>query len=123
MAAKDWKHRLKQLQDKLAVLLNSHQTVISHGMIQVRGELPGEEEQSAPPIYAAAGRVLDQIEVPLQDGVRQVHYFFEAVGEDHAIEDFNRFKQLLAGVPRLLNDIPKKNLPKVKLPPLQDRSG
>ena len=121
----NWKFGLQRLQDPILVIRDSVRQEYHHGLIDIDGELLPTFTGAVPGIYAAGGKLLDQIVVPLPAGRCHVHYFFEYYGFhyqdggpdrrglDALQEHFHNLHSLLA-------KIPVRVLPRIEIPPLNN---
>ena len=123
--AANWKFRLQRLQEPILVIRDSVRQEYHHGLIDVDGELVPNITGMVPGIYAAGGKLVDQIVVPLPSGRCHVHYFFEYYGFDYQDGGPDRrgldaLQDRLQNLHSLLAKIPVRVLPRIEIPPLEN---
>ena len=121
----NWKFGLQRLQDPILVIRDSVQQEYHHGLIDIDGDLLPTVTGAVPGIYAAGGKLLDQIVVPLPSGRCHVHYFFEYYGFNYQDGGPDRrgldaLQDRLQNVHSLLAKIPLRVLPRFEIPPLEN---
>ena len=121
----NWKFGLQRLQDPILVIRDSVQQEYHHGLIDIDGDLLPTVTGAVPGIYAAGGKLLDQIVVPLPSGRCHVHYFFEYYGFNYQDGGPDRrgldaLQDRLQNVHSLLAKISVHVLPRFEIPPLEN---